>query len=301
MFKTQHTYLRWKKKDNFALFLIIVFGMLMTLIGLFYNDFYSIFISTCLGLFIGGLFLSIMSIFLAQMESNITGMGEFDAEVDVDIDAEVDVDIDAEVDVDIDSDVDIDIDSDIDAEVDVDYDIEAEIDVEMELDVDSDADIELEGEFDSDPISTITPAPIMLLFSTTLLVYGISGLSLYYLLGANLRFIAFFMAPAISFISIKLVNSIWKIVAKSRYYRISSTKNLIGVRGEVILKVDNRGGIIKIPSETPLKFERAHVKPVIEDSIFERGDVVYICDVKNGYLLVDKRKNSIKKKKSSNY
>ena len=303
-------YLRWKRKDNIAIFLIIVGGLLMTSIGFLYNNFYSIFISLCLGFFIGGFLLSIISTFLAQMESNITGAGDIDAEVDVDVDAEVDVDIDADVDADIDADVDIDIDGDIDidTDVDVDYDIEAEIDVdaveveadldvEAELDVDSDLDVEMEGEFDSGLIPTITPAPIMLLFSTAFLVYGISGLSLYYLLGVNFRYLIFFVTPTISFLSIKLINSLWKILAKSRYYRISSTMNLLGKEGEVILKVDDRGGVIKIPSKTPLKFERLHVKPVIEESIFERGDRVYICDVKNGYLLVDNSKRSIKKRR----
>jgi membrane protein implicated in regulation of membrane protease activity len=272
-------YLHWKRKDSITVFTIISLGLVMTSIGFLFPNFYSLYISLCLGFFIGGLLLSFISTFLAQMESNITGAGEIDAEVDVDIDAEVDVDIDAEVDVDIDAEVDV----DIDAEVDV--------------DIDAEMDIEMEGEYDSDVISTITPAPIMLLFSTAFLVYGISGLSIYFLIRADLRFIVFFAAPVISFLSIKLINSLWKILAKSRYYRISSTMNLIGKQGEVILKVDDRGGVIKVPSKTPLRFERLHVKPVIEESIFERGDRVYICAVKNGYLLVDNSKRSIKKRR----
>ncbi|GAG94993.1 unnamed protein product, partial [marine sediment metagenome] len=234
-----------------------------------------------------------VSTFLAQMESNITGAGEIDAEIDVDIDAEIDVDIDAEIDVDIDAEVDV----DIDAEVDVDIDAEVDVDIDVDIDVDADMDAEMEVEIDSDAISTITPAPIMLLFSTAFLVYGISGLSIYFLIRADLRFVVFFAAPVISFLSIKFINLIWKMLAKSRYYRISSTMNLIGKQGEVILKVDDRGGVIKVPSKTPLRFERLHVKPVIEESIFERGDRVYICAVKNGYLLVDNSKRSIEKRR----
>jgi membrane protein implicated in regulation of membrane protease activity len=243
------------------------------------------------------------------MESNIMGAGEIDAEVDVDVDAEVDVDIDTDVDVDIDTDVDVDIDTDVDVDIDVDADIDieveldvdavevdAEMDIEAEVDVESEVDIEMEGEIDSDVISTITPAPIMLLFSTAFLVYGISGLSIYFLIRVDLRFIVFFAAPIISYLSIKVVNSIWKVLAKSRYYKISSTRNLIGIEGEVILKVDKRGGVVKVPSKTPMKFERLHVKPVIEDSVFERGDRVYVCDVKNGYLLVDNKRRSIRER-----
>jgi hypothetical protein len=262
-------YLRWKRKDSIAIITIISLGLVMTSIGFLYPNFYSLFISLCLGFFIGGLLLSLVSTFLAQMESNITGAGEIDAEVDIDIDAEVDIDIDAEVDIDIDA----------------------------EVDIDADMDAEMEIEIDSDTISTITPAPIMLLFSTAFLVYGISGLSIYFLIRADLRFVAFFAAPVISFLSIKFINLIWKMLAKSRYYRISSTKNLIGIEGEVILRVDRRGGVLKVPSNTPMKFERLHVKPVLEESIFERGNRVYICDVKNGFLLVDNKRESIRKRR----
>ena len=264
-------YLRWKKKDSIAVITIITIGLVMTSAGFLYPNFYSLFISLCLGFFIGGLLLSLVSTFLAQMESNITGAGEIDADIDVDIDADVDIDIDTDVDIDIDADVDVDIDADMDAE--------------------------MEMEIDSDTVSTITPAPIMLLFSTVFLVYGISGLSIYFLIRADLRFIVFFAAPIISFLSIKFINLIWKMLAKSRYYRISSTKNLIGIEGEVILKVDRRGGVLKIPSRTPMKFERLHVKPVIEDSIFERGARVFVCDVNDGFLLVDNQRKSIRKRR----
>ncbi len=288
-------YLRWKRKDSIAIITIISLGLVMTSIGFLYPNFYSLFISLCLGFFIGGLLLSLVSTFLAQMESNITGAGEIDAEIDVDIDAEVDIDIDAEVDVDIDAEVDIDIDAEID--IDIDAEIDIDVDAEVDIDVDADMDAEMEVEIDSDAISTITPAPIMLLFSTAFLVYGISGLSIYFLIRADLRFVVFFAAPVISFLSIKFINLIWKMLAKSRYYRISSTKNLIGIEGEVILRVDRRGGVLKVPSNTPMKFERLHVKPVIENSIFEKGARVFVCDVNNGFLLVDNKRESIRKRR----
>ncbi|MCK4481283.1 MAG: hypothetical protein KAV01_12205, partial [Candidatus Lokiarchaeota archaeon] len=75
--------IQWKKKDNIAIMLIIFVGSVLTFVGSFYNEFYNIFFSTCVGLFFGGIILSIISTFLAQMESNITGAGELDAEIDV--------------------------------------------------------------------------------------------------------------------------------------------------------------------------------------------------------------------------
>ena len=70
----------------------------------------------------------------------------------------------------------------------------------------------------------------------------------------------------------------------------------IGKKGEVVLYVDVREGIIRIPSQTPLKFERIHVKPLNPDSRFERGEKVCICDVKKGFILVDNDKKLIKRR-----
>ncbi len=84
-------------------------------------------------------------------------------------------------------------------------------------------------------------------------------------------------------------------MAKSRYYTIISTQNLIGIEGEVILEIDDQGGVIKIPSETPLRYEKLHVKPLYSDTRFEKGEKVYICNVRNNYLYVDSNINSIKK------
>ncbi|MCK4379540.1 MAG: hypothetical protein KAW51_00250, partial [Candidatus Lokiarchaeota archaeon] len=167
----------------------------------------------------------------------------------------------------------------------------------VDADVDVDVDLDAEAEFDTDLIATITPAPIMLLFSSGFLIFGISGILLYQLIEGILRFLILFIAPTIAYLTTKIINFAWKIIAKSRYYRISSTRNLLGIQGEVLLRVDKRGGIIKIPSNTPMRFERLHVKPVVDSFHFERGDKVYICDVRNGYLLVDTNKKSIKKRR----
>lgn len=233
----------------------------MTILSLFQTiGFYNIFFSACLGLFIGGILFSAISFFIAQMESNISGQGEIDADVDIDIDTDVDVDVDSDIDVDIDS------------------------DAEVEIEVDSN-------------LSDITPAPIMLLLSASFLVYGISGIILYYAIMGTLRFLIFFATPAIVYVNWKVINKTWKKIAKSRYYTIASSINLIGREAEVVLRVDERGGVIKIRSYTPMRYERIHVKPLNPESQFVREEKVYICDVKNGFLLVDNNKNLIKKRR----
>ncbi len=142
-------------------------------------------------------------------------------------------------------------------------------------------------------ISDTTPAPFMLLFSTSLLIFGIAGILFYYLFDIQIKFLIYFSSLSVSFLFTKIISITWKKIAKSRFYNISSTQNLIGQKGIIILDVDRRGGVIKIPSNTPMKFERMHVKPINPDSSFKKGDEVYICDVKDGFLLIDNKVNSI--------
>jgi len=266
---------------------------------------YDIFFNICLGLFIGGLIFSIISVFLAQMESQALGQDidtevDIDADVDVDVDVDVDIDVDVDVDVDIDADVDIDYDIDgaefdVDADVDVDLDTGVDVDADADIDIDVDTDIDIDSEVDIDADSigtTTTPAPIMLLLSAFLLVFGITGMVFYYI--GNVRFIMFIGSPIIAFLASRYLNRLWKKIAKSQYYKISSTQNLIGKEGEVILYVDSRGGVIKIESKTPMRFEKVHVKPKNENNSFERGTKVFIVDIKDGFLLVDNKKNKKK-------
>jgi membrane protein implicated in regulation of membrane protease activity len=280
-------------------------------------DLYDIFFSICLGLFIGGLLFSIISVFLAQMESQSVGQEidtdvDIDADVDIDIDADVDIDIDADVDIDIDTDVDIDIDADvdvdidadmdvdIDADMDVDIDIDADVDIDADMDVDTDIDIDVDVDIDVDSDvfgTTITPAPIMLLASTFLLVFGISGISLYYIITIEaLKFVMFIGSPSIALFTSKYLNVAWKHIAKSQYYKISSTQNLIGREGEVVLPIDERGGVIRIKSTTPMKYEKLHVMPYDDTLSFDRGMKVYIVAVKDNKVRVSPNKIIFKKR-----
>ena len=273
-------------------------------------DIYDIFFSICLGLFIGGLLFSIISVFLAQMESQSMGQEidtdvDIDADIDVDIDADIDVDIDADIDVDIDADIDVDIDADIDVDidadidVDIDVDIDADIDVDIDVDIDADIDVDIDADIDIDTDTfgtTTTPAPIMLLASAFLLVFGISGISFYYIITIEaLKFIMFIGSPSIALITSKYLNVAWKHIAKSQYYKIYSTQNLIGREGEVVLPIDERGGVIRIKSTTPMKYEKLHVMPY-DDTFYERGMKVYIVAVKDNKVRVSPNKIIIKKR-----
>ena len=160
-------------------------------------------------------------------------------------------------------------------------------------------DIDVDVDVDSDTFGTTTsPAPIMLLASTFLLVFGISGISLYYIITIEaLKFIMFIGSPSIALITSKYINVAWKYIAKSQYYKISSTQYLIGREGEVVLPIDERGGVIRIKSTTPMKYEKLHVMPYDVGTYIERGIKVYIVAVKDNKLRVSPNKINISKKK----
>ncbi|MFX0076418.1 MAG: NfeD family protein [Candidatus Hermodarchaeota archaeon] len=259
---------------------------------------YDIFFSICLGFFIGGLIFSIISVFLAHMESQSLGQ-EVDTDVDIDVDADVDVDVDADVDLDVDADVDLDVDADVDLDVDADVDVDIDADVDVDTDADIDLDAEVDIDVDADPIGTTTsPAPIMLLLSAFLLVFGITGISLYYIITIEwLRFLMFVGAPIVGYLTSKYLNVAWKKIAKSQFYKISPTQNLIGKHGEVVFPINERGGVIRIESSTPMKYEKMHVMPYDETAYFDRGMKVYIIGVRNNKIIVDINQNLIKRRR----
>jgi len=229
------------------------------------NALYNLFFNICLGLFISGLIMSTLSFVLAEMSTNDQSSDLID-----DIDSVDDI-----------------------AQIDhLDHvDNLDEIDHLDHIDgVEEITDSEIEE------VSEATPAPFMLLFSSFLLVFGIVGIIFYYIIGDTLKFIIFFITPIIAFVVIHYISIVWKKIAKDRFYSISSTKNLIGRKGEVVLLVDERGGVIKLPSHTPMRFEKLHVKPLIPEKKFVKNDVVYICEVRNGFLLVDDNKNLIRRR-----
>jgi hypothetical protein len=153
-----------------------------------------------------------------------------------------------------------------------------------------------EFQVDSSIQESSTPAPFMLLLSSGLLIFGISGIASYYIIGDIFKFLMFMIAPAASIITTKLISIIWRKIAISKHYAIASTQNLLGKMGEVVLKVDDDGGVIKIPSNNPMKYEKVNVMPFQQGEVYEREEKVYIVGVRNETLLVDRNSKVLRKK-----
>ena len=304
----------WKKKQSLFSFLIIIVGLVFTFTGFLYNYLYDILFSICLGLFIGGIIMSIVSIFLAEMSTHDlqnldhldhvdhADLGHIDHIDHLDHVDHADLGYIDHIDhIDHVDHADLGHIDHIDHIDHVDHADLGQIDYVDHIDHlahtgSTDYADHYDDSGDFSLVSDTTPAPFMLLFSTSLLIFGIAGILFYYLFDIKIKFLIFFASLLLTYLFSKLISISWKSIAKSRFYNISSTQNLIGQKGVIILDVDRRGGVMKIPSNNPMKFERLHVKPVNPDSSFEKGAEVYICDVKDGFLLVDNKINSIRYK-----
>jgi membrane protein implicated in regulation of membrane protease activity len=246
-------------------------------------DLYDIFFNICLGLFIGGIIMSIISFILSEIPTHdnvdhidhVDHVDNFDHIDHIDHIDHVDhldhVDHPDHVDH-LDNFDHVDHIDHIDHPDHVDH-----VDHPDNLD-----------HVDSNIQETITPAPFMLLLSSGLLVFGISGIASYYVLSGNFRLFMLIIAPIVTILITKLISKVWLKIAKSVHYTISSTQNLLGKSGEVVLTVDEHGGVIKIPSDNPMKTEKLHVMPYTAGNVYEDGEKVYIVGVTNKFLLVDK-------------
>ena len=234
-------------------------------------DFYDIFFNICLGLFIGGIIMSIVSFILSEIstQDQVDHIDQIDHPDYFDHVDHVDH---------------------IDHVDHPDYfDHVDHIDhVDHPDHIDHVDHPDNMDHVDSNIQETITPAPFMLLLSSGLLVFGIAGIASYYALSGDLKLFMLLIAPLATILITKLISKVWRKIAKSVQYTISSTQNLIGKSGLVVLKVDEHGGVIKIPSDNPMKTEKLHVMPFTIGNVYEDGEKVYIVGVTNKFLLVDK-------------
>jgi hypothetical protein len=299
--KTFNKALRFRRRGSNFLILsfIVLLGFIFTIIGLFLYGFYDMFFSICLGLFIGGIIMSVLSTFLAEISTHdLQSVDHIDHVDHADLGHIDHIDhadlghIDHIDHADL-GHIDHVDHADLGHIDHVDHADLGHIDHIDHADLGHIDHVDHADHTDSSVFSDTTPAPFMLLFSTSLLFFGISGILFYYLFNYQVRFLLIFATLAVTYLLTKLISIIWKKIAKSRFYNISSTQNLIGQKGVIVLDVDKRGGVIKIPSNNPMKFEKIHVKPLNPDSSFEKGEEVYICDIKDGFLLVDNKVKSI--------
>jgi hypothetical protein len=271
-------------------------------------DVYSLFFNICLGLFISGVIMSVISIILAGMTIEHGGTGHLDHAVGhMDhVDHAVDhVDHIDHLDHAVDH---VDQIDHLDHTVDHIDHLDHAIDHVDHLDhIDHVDYIDQSGTTEylakdhlqkishfktseaSNTPTDITPAPFMLLFSEFLLVFGIFGIIFYFLTAGWLQWIVFLITPLTSVLLTKLVSKVWQKIAINRHYTLGSSNNLIGKVGEVVLDVDEKGGVIKIRTETPLEFEKLHAKPSDPKKQFVKGQFVYICGKEGEFFLIDDR------------
>ena len=247
-----------------------------------YMDIYNIFFNICLGLFIGGVVMSVLSLILAGTAMEHGGMDHIDHidHIDHAVDHVDHIDHVDQVDQTVDHADHIDQTEHIDH---ADQSEQTEHSAKEHVRNVS----HLKDSAGSHGSKDITPAPFMLLFSEFLLVFGISGILYYFLIAGWFQWIIFIITPLTGCLLTKLISRLWKGIAINRHYDVISHRNIIGKVGEVVLDVDDKGGVIKIRSDIPMEFEKIHAKPLHPEKQFAEGEYVYVCGKKDGYFLID--------------
>ncbi|MFW9825169.1 MAG: hypothetical protein ACFFE4_19665, partial [Candidatus Thorarchaeota archaeon] len=67
---TRFIYKHFRRRSIFTLLTILSIGVIFTIIGSYVNSLYDVFFSICLGLFIGGIIMSIISTILAEISTH---------------------------------------------------------------------------------------------------------------------------------------------------------------------------------------------------------------------------------------
>lgn len=226
-----------------------------------------------LGALISGLIMFVLSVLLAGLSfgDHDTDFGETDTDFSIDVDSDVDFSIDVDTDIDI---------GDLGEVGDV-----GEVDT---------------GDFDSghDSVSILhdnTPAPLLLLLSTFLLMFGTIGYPLYES-DALPSLLTFIISVGSPFFFVKLVSFIWtKIVSKGEFsYEIPVVK--IDNQVKTLTMVDELGGLVLADtSDIDRVNETLHFAGDIKMQAktlpgvqIERDSIAYVIAKEGTTLIIDK-------------
>ncbi|MHA2232174.1 MAG: hypothetical protein ACXAB4_06770 [Candidatus Hodarchaeales archaeon] len=226
----------------------------------------------CLGLLISGIMLFLMTVFLQ-------GMHLFDHDADIGADHDISADSDFGVDHDVSVDHDIGVDSDIG----VDHDIAMDHD--------------LGGDFGGD---YGTPAPMLLLAATFMLIAGALGTSLYSLGDSIDSFARLGAVIAFPLFCTFLVSWAWGKVAKSSLIELE----IDGVRANddvvALTNVDESGGLVRA-QYTSSEGETGQIKlpaKSLPGVIIPKGRTAYVIDKQGSMLLIDEWPNPAQEENS---
>ncbi|MHA1847695.1 MAG: hypothetical protein ACTSXU_08620 [Promethearchaeota archaeon] len=138
-------------------------------------------------------------------------------------------------------------------------------------------------------------SPLLLRVSMFSMLSGLLGISFFNQLKMNaiILLLVAFIPPL--FIN-KIVNKAWRRLTVSETYLLPSSIPLIGRKAKVVIPVDIDGGVVRIEFNTPLGYQRIAVLPYDPSKVFNQGEDVYICgfgkrDGKEFYLIDDKIRN----------
>ncbi|MFW9916743.1 MAG: hypothetical protein ACFFGZ_14150 [Candidatus Thorarchaeota archaeon] len=224
----------------------------------------------CLGFLLSGIMLFLITVIFQ-------GMHLFDHDTDIGADHDLSADHDIGV----------------DHDVSVDHDIGVDHDVSMDHDVGADHDISMDHDLDGD---YGTPAPLLLLVATFMLIAGALGTSLYSLGDSIDPYARLGAVVAFPLFCTFLVSWTWGKVAKSSLVELE----IDGVRADddvvALTNIDENGGLVRaryISSEGETGQIKMAAK-TLPGVVVPKGATAYVIDKQGTTLLIDEWPNPSK-------
>ena len=178
---------------------------------------------------------------------------------------------------------------------DKDHDISVEHDMDLDHDIneiDLEHDVEIDKDFDKDGIlslDTRSNAPIIFILFILTFLPGIVGITIFFAPIDNIfwrifRLLLFIILPLFSLF---LSNKIWHKISETTAIHVPKGKELIGMRGDVYVTIDEKSGMIQVDLGKNLGFTKLYAKSYKSYEVYPRGTKIHIVGFKDNTYLVD--------------
>lgn len=211
-----------------------------------------------------------------------------------DTDLSVDTDISVDKDISIDKDISVDTDFSLDKDVSVDKDLSLDKDISGTPELGIETPDHVIGKFSTDKGSA---APLLLIVAVFSMTFGGLGLLLFWQepdMNKYGRIAVIILSPILLSI---IVDRIWRKVAVSETYRLPTNKDYLGREAVVLVKVDSKGGTIRVEIPDQLEPLKVPAKTAHRHEEFLQDELVFIVGVEGNFYLVDNSRDLLTGKK----
>lgn len=246
----------------------------------------------CIGFLIFGVLVVI--VVLVTMGISTGHSLSHDTDLSVDKDISIDKDISVDKDISIDKDISLDKDFSLDKDVSIDKDLSIDKDISSTPELGIQTPDHVFGKFSTEKGST---APLLLVVAVFSITFGGLGLLLFWQepdMNKYGRIAVIILAPILLSI---IVDRIWRKVAVSETYRLPTNKDYLGREAVVFVKVDSKGGTIRVEIPGQLEPLKVPAKTAHKHDEFLQDELVFIVGVEGNFYLIDNSRDLLTGKK----